>query len=913
VPFPQEELPIFVDIAPGASPTGSVDSWDPFWLDITKDVRVASGISVDEGVPDEAFQADPGVCTMTLNNGASKVASTLGTRGCYSPRNALGPHYGKLAKNTPLRVRLQRGRDTFSRTSALGWGTSDSGIVWSGAANAALSVSGGRGLMTGTGGITTAINAGAWDFEATFTLSIDALPTATGDAIVFFNFRRTGTTNTYRLWVDWTSSGNLVLWLERNVGGVSTFLASPTVDSPAITGPYKVRLKAEGGFIGAKAWRSSGSEPTSWQVDLRNEGAYTLDNTSLGTNIQFNFAKSSSPVTNVAYFSDLTINTYPFVGTVPEWPVRWDKSANDSWVSLKAAGVLRRLQQGKAPVRSPFYSYVDGLNPTALWMLEDESGADLVASAMPGVAPGTFYESNPAGWDGIPFGGSASQYTVDDITTISGTIPRMTPSTAWLGWFAFYMPVLPVTNPIIFRVRASGTVTTWDVRVSDDFGGVIYLVGVNAAGTVLQNVSTFYTPGQWVVGQVEIEQVGANFTGRIVAYHVGTGVTTGGTSGAVAGSIGSPNAWSIYGSTGFQEGAAGPVAFFPFIPSVNIGSLLASARGFALEDAGARALRLATERGVRLDLQTGGRPTIMGVQESDTFLSLLEECATTDMGLLTEFRGGLRYRTRGRRYSQNARMALDFALGHIKEPPEPTDDDQRIRNDVTVERKGGGSARAYDPDNIDANDLYDTSVTINTASDDVLPNHAGFRLHLGTWDEVRWPSITLDCARNAQVSGFLERATALDPGAYITLANPPVELPGTPIRLLVEAVSQRFGPFEWTITLTCTPYGPWMIPLIAAPVHTYSHADLAGSSLSSSEAATAVGAVDTWTVTNSGRNWSATDVPYHWRVGGEVVEVTAISGTGTQTATVTRGVEGFTKAHAPGETVSLAYPLFIGL
>jgi hypothetical protein len=28
---------------------------------------------------------------------------------------------------------------------------------------------------------------------------------------------------------------------------------------------------------------------------------------------------------------------------------------------------------------------------------------------------------------------------------------------------------------------------------------------------------------------------------------------------------------------------------------------------------------------------------------------------------------------------------------------------------------------------------------------------------------------------------------------------------------------------------------------------------------------------------------------------------------------VTRGVEGFTKAHAPGETVSLAYPLFIGL
>jgi hypothetical protein len=913
VPFPQEELPISVDIAPGASPTGTVDSWDPYWRDITKDVRVSAGISVDEGIPDEANQADPSTAVMTLNNGASKVAGTLGQRGCYSPRNPLGPYYGQLAKNTPLRVRLQRGRDTFARARPLGWGTSDSGIAWSGNTNAALSTDGTRGLMTGTGGITTAVNAGAWDFEATFTVAIDALPTATGDAIILFNFRRSGTTNTYRLWIDWVAGGNLIVWLERIVGGVSTFLASPTVDSPAITGPYKVRIKAEGGFIGARVWRSANPEPTTWQVDVRNEGAYNLDNTALGTNIQFNFAKSSAPVTNVAYFSDLTINTYPFVGTVPEWPVRWDKSANDSWVPLKAAGVLRRLQQGKSPIRSPFYSYVDSLNPSALWMLEDESGANLVASSTPAASAGTFYESDPAGWDGTVFGGTSSQYTVGDLTTISGTLPRMTPNGAWLGWFAFYMPVLPVTNPIIFRVRASGTCTVWDVRVSDDFGGVIYLVGVNSSGTVIHNVSANYTPGQWVVGQVEIQQTGGNFTGRIVAYHVGTGVTTGGTSTAVAGSIGSPNGWSIYGSTGFQEGAAGPVAFFPFIPSVNIGSLLAAARGFAGETAAARVLRLATERGVRMDLISGGRDTLMGIQGPETLLDLLGEAAETDMGLLTEFRGGLRYRTRGRRYSQNVRMALDFSAGHIKNPPEPTDDDQRIRNDITVERKGGGSARAIDTASVDANDLYDESVTINPSTDDVLPGHAGWRLHLGTWDEVRWPSVTIDCARNAQASNFLERATALDPGAHITLANPPVELPGGTIRLLVEAIAHRFGPYEWTMELTCSPYTPWMVPNIVDTTSLFNRVDLVGSTLGSAEAATAVGATDTWTITNTGRDWSTTAVPYYWRVGGEVVQVTAISGTGTQTATVVRGVEGFTKAHTIGETVSLAYPLYLGL
>lgn len=911
MPFPQTELPISVDIAPGGSPASSPDTWDPLWVDITKDVRVAAGITVDEGVPDEANQADPSEATMTLNNGASKVAATLGQRGCYSPRNALGPYWGKLAKNTPLRVRIQRGRDTWNRVQAVGWGVSESGITWSGAANVNLSTDGTRGIQT-PGGITTAVGAGAWDFDLTVTVALDALPGAGGDALQYINFRRSGVSNFYVLIIDWTPAGNLVLFLQRTIAGVTDTIGSITVDTAIPNVPFKVRLKAEGGFIGGKAWRASNSEPINWQINNPNEGAYTLDNTALSTNIQFNCAFASTPTTTKFYWSNLTINSYPFIGTVPQFPVRWDKSGNDSWVSLKAAGVLRRLQQGSSPLRDPFYSYVDSLNPAGLWLLNDESGATLAGAATPGLRGATIYETSPGGWNGIQFGGTSSQYDVSDITTISGTLPRMVPNGSWLGWFTFYMPVLPVTNPVIFRTRASGTVTTWDVRVSDDFGGVIYLVGVNPDGTVLVNVSTPYTPGQWVVGQVEIQQTGGNFTGRIVAYHVTTGVVNGSTSGAVAGTIGAPNAWSIYGSTGFQDGGAGPVAFFPFIPSVSIPSLLAAARGFKDEDATARAIRLAGERGVRLDVQNGGRDTPMGIQTAETFLDLMEECATTEMGLLTEFRGGLRWRARGRRFGQNVRMALDFALGHIKDPPEPTDDDRFIRNDVTVERKNGGSARAYDPDSILASDTYDTSVTVNTSTDEVLPSHAGWRLHLGTWDEVRWPSITLDLARNATLANFVERATALDPGAYITLANPPVELPGTPIRLLVEALKHRFGPFEWTIELTCTPYGPWIVPKVVDTSAVYSHVDLVGSTLSSSESATAIGATDTWTVTNVGRDWSTTAVPFHWRVGGEVVEVTAISGSGTQTATVTRGVEGFTKAHAPGELVSLAYPLFLG-
>lgn len=916
-PFPIGELPVSVDIAPGASPAGTVDSWDPYWVDVTADTRERPKIVIEEGIPDEANQADPGTCALTFNNGFSKVAATLGRLGCYSPRNPQGPYAGKLAKNTPLRVRLLRGKDTFQRTRAIGtgWGTSESGIAWSSTNN--LGTDGtGRGVMAASGAITTAVNAGTWDFDLTTGISLDVLPGTGNYRIFLINYRRSGTANFYQLRIDINPDATMSVYLQRtiaSVGATVVGVSTPGIGTVTTGTLYKVRLKAEGGFIGAKVWLGTNPEPAGWNASDNNQGVYTLDNTALGTNIQFNVSSIGSPPATNYYWHGVTINSYPFLGTVPSWPVRWDKSGNDTTVPIQAAGVLRRLQQGKSPTKSPLYSYIDAIKPAALWTLEDESGATAASSQTPGVAAATIYNTSPGGWDGPPIlGGTSSQYTVEVDTTISGTLPRITPNGSWLAWFAFYMPVLPVTNPTIFRIRASGTVVQWDLKISDSFGGVMYLVGQAADGTVLVNQSITYVPGQWTVGQVEIQQTGGNFTGRVVNYQFGTGAVNGATSSAVAGNIGAPQAWSIYGQTGFQASAAGPVAFWNTIPSVNIPNLMLSANGFAGEDAGTRAKRLAAERGVRLDLISGGRSSLMGRQTADKFLDVLKEVSDTDLGLLTEFRGGLRYRTRGRRYAQNAVMTLDFALGQVADAPEPTDDDRALRNDVTVTRKNGGSARAFDSASIAANDLYDTSYDINPASDDDLPGQANFRLYLGTWDDLRWPSITLDLRRNAGTSNFLERATALSPGSRINILNPPANLPVGTLSLLVEGIQQTLEPYGWRMELACSPYGPWDIPDFRTTAGT-NLVDLVGSTLGSAEAATAVGFSDTWTITNALRDWSAANVPFNWQVKNEVVTVTAITGTGTQTATVTRGVNGFTESHSIGESINLATPLYIAL
>ena len=65
------------------------------WTDITSYVRTDPGITVTYGVPNESGIADPATINLTVNN----------RDGRFSPKNAAGPYYGHLSRNTPLRVK----------------------------------------------------------------------------------------------------------------------------------------------------------------------------------------------------------------------------------------------------------------------------------------------------------------------------------------------------------------------------------------------------------------------------------------------------------------------------------------------------------------------------------------------------------------------------------------------------------------------------------------------------------------------------------------------------------------------------------------------------------------------------------------------------------------------------------------
>lgn len=75
------------------------------WTDITTDVRGEEGIVISRGRRGEASQTEPSRCQLTLSN----------TDGTYSLRNPSSAYYGVLGRNTPIRVSVTHGGETYRR------------------------------------------------------------------------------------------------------------------------------------------------------------------------------------------------------------------------------------------------------------------------------------------------------------------------------------------------------------------------------------------------------------------------------------------------------------------------------------------------------------------------------------------------------------------------------------------------------------------------------------------------------------------------------------------------------------------------------------------------------------------------------------------------------------------------------
>jgi hypothetical protein len=884
-------LPVSVWIAPGADPTADPGDWT--WTEITDDVRVAGGIVVEAGRGDEAARVDPGKCKLSLNNRS----------GNYSPRNPLGTWYGQLSKNTPLQVRLHRATDTFTRTLAAGgWGTEpDSGYTWTHTTPSYFSVDGSAGLcalptanvanwaiLTGANGL---------DADVVSVVSLSAAPT--GAAWVSATaLRYTDINNAYRLHTEFQADGTIQCGIVKHVNGVNTTLVSllPT-GITGYTANTKIRTRAQcdGPTLRIRAWLDGTTEPTTWTCEVDDN-----DLSGSGTGFyQWRVFGNTNVGTLTAAIDSFDMTAVLFTGSVAEWPVKWDRSGNDCVTTIEASGILRRLQQGSAALRSPLYRQLTRYNPAGYWPLEDGSDSTAASSAVSGGQAATVVDVTFADDDTLP-GGETSLKLNSAGSSVRGHVSLST-GAGFAAMFLSKLAALPASKTTLIEWTGTGAVRKW--RISGDNLGV-YVEGLDYDGTVLTGgTGPIYVvdPTSWVAWQLEATVSAGTVSWAFIWHQVGSQVFYVYNSTYSAATVGRISDFLIPGSTGLVDAAFSHVwAGADTLPFVDDTFSLVS-DGYAGELAADRVSRLCAEEGVRVAV-TSGTSQAMGRQRATTFLELLQACEDADVGVLYERGTALAYLPSGARYNPTTDIALNFDSGHIAAPPEPTDDDQRVHNDITAQRDDGAQVRVTDDTHIALNGQYSESVTVNVQADSQLADQAGWRLHLGTWDEMRWPRIELDLTRNPSLIPYILGARV---GTRVTIANPPDQVVSDDIDVLIEGFSQTLTPYSWDVALSCSPARPWDVGIYDDDGSRYANADSSlASGATSSATSLSVASSDLWTVDPAA-------FPFNIGVAGERMTVTAISGASSpQTFSVTRAVNGVVKAQASGAAVQLWSPVY---
>lgn len=927
------------------------------WTDFSSRPREAQKIVITRGRQNEQGQVTAQKCQTTLNN----------RDGVMSNRNPSSPYFGLLPRNTQMRVTAGTATDDVyfkmpysdQSTSIRGLFTANKAVLgitgdidiradvkpygW----RTALSPSGLQGMTFATKGTSDGNLSWAFYILSNGMLKFRWFPTGLVSAALSANSTVPVPATSGRLSVRVTldvdngAAGNTVtFYTSDSVTGTWTQLGSAIVQSgtTSIFNSSAQVVFAGGGAAGAKFFSdipAFGGRFYRGQIYSGIAGTLVADanpaSRSIGdTSWSDGLATPNTWTVTGDSFARISSDRVRFVGELSSLPQAWDITGKDVYVPVTASGPIRRLTQGASPLDSPMYRNFNQYTPAGYWPLEDSAGSTQastpVSSALPAIATAVTFGATPTG---LPGASAVAQFQ-DATSRLQFTLPRVT-STGTISW-VFYVRVpstLPGSAAVIATLLTSGTAaqvrvglsaTTWDTTFLDSNGAVLATSSV-ANGSI--NPST-----GWVGYNLLLQTSGSDMTysirwDAIQAFGGGVGPVT--ISGArvgvpTGGYTGSSNDASFYTAQTSQ--------WFFSTSSLDLSSdaFRKASSAWAGETAAARLARLAQEQSQPIEI-TGmaADSEPMGYQLIDTFMANVYDCAETDGGILGECRDllALSYRTRTA-LENRTDVTLDYSQSHFSDVPLPTEDDQAFTNDVTVSRAGGSSARAQRTDGpTSVSDppagvgRYRTAITRNAYTDDRLPSIAGWNMIVGSWDDARYPLLPIGMHRpeiqnSATLAGQIMQ---LNLGDTAILANLPSWLPPDSVPELIQGYTETLDKFLWSISYNATPAGPYAVPILGSDV-SEPRADATSHTLGGSMDTTATSA--TFTTPADSAVWvDSTNYPAEFpipvKIGGEVMSVTAITGTTSpQTATVIRSVNGVVKTHSSGEFVRLATPSYVG-
>ncbi len=906
---------------------------DGAWIPVS--VLVENGCTISGGVQKDAQVADPMVGRLSLRN----------DDGDLSARNPRSSKFGKLGRNTPARAHVPDAVHLWLVDNASSSYTLD---------HASLDIVGdldvradvqplhwqceqGVGLaakyVTGTNQRSWAwwVNSDGkivlrWTTDGTLATAIDVTSTA---AIVPAADNRISLRAT--LDVNNGASGYTVTFY-TGTGGVNgswTQLGSTVTAGPVTSifsgtahvnvGGINVTQDATAGRMHAAQIRSGigGTIVANPDFTAQTAGATSFVD-SAGRTWQLN---SGAELRNF----DVRIS-----GKVANWPTKWVTSGRKKWAPIEIGGPLRDLARPRQPLRDPICREATKVANKSLmvgyWPGTDGSDATQLASGIGGPSMAVVGTAVPDFASSDRFPGSDPVLTLAAGVSLQVTIPthtgtgviayRMLADPGLTGWAA--------DAPICRVITTGGTVRTWQLEVSN-LGG-LRLRGLDATNTEVAN-SNYISFDIWNRRQMigwQVTQQGANIYWQIFTRRIANDLSV-----SEVGLDGTFNSLTV-GRSGnlvvapLQNLDGGGIGHIMLGTSVSLADTLdAAIVGNNGERAARRMDRLAGELGI--PFRVVGHPDDtepMGPQKSGKALELFETCAKADGGLLGEAREQpmLEYRTRWSLYNQRARATLTYGTAGESpdlEPDEPIDD---VVNDFTATRQGGSfyqavqtTGRLSTQDFPNGVGLRDEGETFNVQTDLALFGVAWWAVHLGTWDEYRHPKVKFNLTKlvdNGKTR--LARSIAmLGAGDRFVINAPPSDLPPDPIDLLAQGWSEEIKPGRRFISFNTSPGRPWLVGVVGVDL-----VDSDGTTLVSGLSAVTPGTSQAVSVNVVGTPWSTSaDVPFVMQIEllgmpAERVTVTGISGASSpQTMTITRGLDGFTRAHAAGAALTMYQPL----
>lgn len=906
--FPDTDVEMTLELAFGADLTADPDTWE--FTDLSARL-VANPVTVSPGVVTGA--------------GASKAGSASGVLclnddGYLTPFLAASPYWPYVDVGTPARLSVRTTvdaylTDTFSRTVASGWGTSETGQSWLN--TTALSVAAGTALISI--GTTNTINKARLfhphrDVDYRFDVAIAAV--STGAANVVGPYLRGTTAGSDYIWAGLEFGvGGTVYWTIRTVeASVDTIRQQATQTGLTYTAGTVLtgRVLLIGARLRARAWLAGGVEPSGWTIDVDlpvlggADGYLGVQAWVVGGNT--NTLPNPISVDNIVVQQPRYPRIEGYLTNVQPTFRPLSDGTTHSLVQLSIGGIGSRLERRQADPLSPMARSIlkAAIPPIAYWRLEDKAGATTAASAIEGQDPMTPTGPVVFAFDvGLPDDLILSRYGTSALCSVAAGAKLSAPVpvsatgewtvslevdqiTALVGGGITEVRLVEWTTPssVFNRWALVCTMTGHTVRAYND-----------GAGTST-NVATYANGFQ---GLFMLEASAAQNGGNIdVTLYINANALA---TGSVAGTVAAVTRVTVNPDQANTTASTSPAGirfvvghvqvhdqagtFLPFYNDATIGTQPRADRGWAYEAAHRRLLRQCDEEAV--PCRVLGAPyttgvTRLNVQQEGTFPELAKASIDAESGgLLLEGEFGYLHEARTGRYNQDPTLVVDMATYAYSAGTDPAEVlvpklDARGANVWTVERTAGssathGAAAAYRERR---GTIADKAVLDVLYDADCAP-HAQWRTHLSVDGQgANYPTAPLDLAANPDL---VDDWLLCRIGSRVQRTNQPTIAGTDIIDQIIDGYAETFTPRNaggpaWTAALDTSPAQVWQVG-----VYGDTRWDSASTTLGVAAAAGASPLV--LSTTSVGDIWSVTTAPIEASCFGEQFTVGWMSNVGS--------------------------------